>query len=125
MFSSCKKLTSLANDSSGTPVNLSSVTNGSSMFSYCENLTTFGYDLSSVTNGSSMFSYCENLTTFTSDLSSLTNGYYMFYNCKLDTTSFKHIADTIKDVNGLTNGGYFGDVYKSISIGLANTTLNA
>ena len=52
-------------------------------------------ELSSMTNGSSMFSGCNNLTSFTSGLSSLMYGTNMFVGCKLDTASVQNIADTI------------------------------
>ena len=55
------------------------------MFSDCSELTTFTSDLSSLTNGSSMFYGCNKLTTFTSNLSSLTKGYWMLRGCPLIT----------------------------------------
>ena len=51
--------------------------NGHNMFYYCELLDSFSSDLSSLTNGKSMFSYTS-ISSFTSDLSSLTNGEDMF-----------------------------------------------
>jgi hypothetical protein len=94
------------------------------MFYHCDELTTFTSDLSSLTNGYNMFGWCGNLTSFTSNLSSLTNGYNMFSNCKLDTDSLTHIAETIKDVNGLTNDNdpYHNEIYKTIHIGIGNST---
>ena len=74
---------------------LSSLRNGSSMFSACTNLTSFTSDLPSLTNGNSMFYNCRNLTSFNCDLSSLTNGNSMFYGCKLDAPSVKNIINTI------------------------------
>lgn len=106
-------------------VKLSSLTNGNQMFSNCENLTTFNSDLSSLTNGYMMFNGCYNLTAFNADLSSLTNGSYMFASCKLDTASVQNIADTIKDVESLTNGTFVdGEIYKQIDIGISNSTPN-
>ena len=119
MFYYCYNLTTFISD-------LSSLTNGNHMFYYCSKLTSFTSDLSSLTNGYEMFERCFKLTSFTSDLSSLTNGYYMFYNCILDTESLIYIADTIKDVRDLTNGNYYGDeIYKTIHIGIGNTTPTA
>ena len=69
-----------------------------------------------------MFDYCSELESFFSDLSSLTNGYNMFNYCKLDTASVQIIADTIKDVNGLTND--YIDIYKQIDIGIGNSEPN-
>ena len=112
MFTSCTNLTTFTSDSSGSPVNLSSLTNGQGMFSGCSNLTTFNSDLSSLTDGYQMFVYCSNLTTFNSDLSSLTDGFQMFDYCKLDTASVKNIAETI---NTVTNK-------PKIHMGIGNTT---
>ena len=116
MFRDCSKLSTFASD-------LSSLTDGSDMFYNCIALTAFTSDLSSLTYGYGMFYNCIALTAFASDLSSLTNGYQMFYNCKLDTDSLIHIAETIKDVRDLTNGkSYWADIYKTIYIGIGNTT---
>jgi hypothetical protein len=47
----------------------------------------------------------------------------MFSKCKLDTDSLIHIAETIKDVNGLTNDDYYyNDIYKTIHLGIGSTT---
>ena len=89
MFYNCSKLTTFTSD-------LSSLTDGYAMFADCSNLTTFTSDLSSLTDGRWMFFECPNLTTFTSDLSSLTNGEDMFDGCKLDTFT--------SDLSSLTNG---------------------
>ena len=75
------------------------LTDGSMMFQFNDDLTTFNSDLSSLTNGGSMFDTCLELTTFNSDLSSLTNGSYMFNNCE-KLTSFN------ADLSSLTNGSY-------------------
>ena len=119
MFSYCSNLTTFTPD-------LSSLTNGYGMFYGCYNFTTFASDLSSLTNGYQLFFNCSKLTNFASDLGSLTNGYCMFYNCNLDTHSLIHIAETIKDVRSLTNGkGDWSDIYKTIHIGIGNTTPTA
>ena len=115
MFSNCSNLTTFTSD-------LGSLTNAEGMFGNCSNLTTFTSDLSSLTNGRHMFRSCYNFTAFTSDLSSLANGYWMFYDCRLNTTSIQNIANTIKDVNGLTND--YNYIYKQINIGIGNTTPN-
>ena len=120
MFNYCSNLKSFNSD-------LSSLTDGAIMFCDCENLTTFDSNLKSLTFGYHMFYGC-NLSQFTSDLSSLTNGCEMFMACKLDTASVQNIANTIKDVNGLTNDSYYwysGTIYKQIRIGIANTRPNA
>ena len=88
MFAFCSQLTSFNND-------LSNLTNGGYMFAFCSSLTTFSSDLSSLVDGYSMFTNC-NLTTFTSDLSSLTDGFSMFGGCNL--TSFS------SDLSSLTDG---------------------
>ena len=128
MFAYCRQLISFSSDSSGSPVDLSnltnayamfancsalesftshlpSLTNGKGMFSECTNLTIFSYDsngspvnLSSLTNGYMMFYGCEKLTTFNSDLRSLTDGYGMFEYCNLDYPSIRNIADTLPNV---------------------------
>ena len=116
MFRDCNNLTSFSSD-------LPSLTDGERMFYHCSKLTSFISDLSSMTDGHGMFEYCTNLTSFTSDLSSLTNGTYMFDECKLDTASVQNIADTIKDVNGLTNNCSEG-IYTEIRIGIGNSSPN-
>ena len=99
---------------------LSSLTNGDSMFQECSNLTTFNADLSSLTDGDSMFNNCSSLRTFTSDLSSLTNGILMFHSCdNLNTfasdlssltigMNMFHSCDNLttfsSDLSSLTNG---------------------
>ena len=72
------------------------------MFKYCSNLTSFSSDLSSLTNGTTMFCDCSNLTSFSSDLSSLTNGTDMFSYCNLDAQSVANIIHTLPthDSNG-------------------------
>ena len=89
-------LESFYGDSSGSPVNLSSLTNGFYMFCDCTKLTSFNSDLRSLTNGDTMFKGCENLTSFNSDLRSLTNGDTMF-----DSTSLTSFSS---DLSNLVNG---------------------
>jgi len=80
---------------------MSSLKDGSLMFTYCSNLTSFSSDLSSLTDGYSMFNNCNNLTSFNSDLSSLTNGSNMFSDCAFATFS--------SDLPSLTDAfGMFG-----------------
>ena len=118
MFYNCTALSAFTSD-------LSSLTNGFDMFGKCANLTSFSSDLSSLTMGHQMFSDCQNLESFSSDLSSLTNGFEMFYYCKLDTSSVERIADTIKDVSGLTESGNWPPtVNKTINIGIGNAEPN-
>lgn len=116
MFHFCTGLTSFNSD-------LSSLVDGSDMFSSCVSLTSFKSNLSSLVNGYYMFHGCNALTSFRGNLSSLTNGYAMFTGgCELDTESIKCIADTIKDVTGLTNSSsYTGTVYKQIFIDTVNS----
>jgi hypothetical protein len=83
---------------------LPSLTNSYYMF-YNTKLTSFSSDLSSLTDGRSMFYDCANLTSFSSDLSSLTYGKSMFIGCKLDTASVQNIADTINTYNGTIDVG--------------------
>jgi hypothetical protein len=93
------------------------------MFEGCDGLTSFDTDLSSVTNGSSMFYACSALTDFNSSLTNLTNGSYMFYRCKLNYASLSNIANTIKDVNGLESGSdSYSDVYTYIDITYGEVT---
>ena len=82
----------------------SAVTNMSSMFNYCQNLTTLdvtNFNTAAVTDMSSMFNYCRSLTTL--DLSNfntaaVTNMSYMFNYCQnlttLDVTNFNTAAVT-------------------------------
>jgi hypothetical protein len=86
---------------------LSSLTDGNTMFANCSELKSFAGDLSSLTNGNSMFMNCYALTSFTSDLSSLENGSSMFNGCKLDAESLECIAETLPTVSGSIIGiGY-------------------
>jgi hypothetical protein len=52
----------------------------------------------------------------------MTNGSRMFKTCKLDTASIQNIADTIKDVNGLTND--YQNICTQIEIGIGNSEPN-
>ena len=86
MFSYCSNLNTFNSD-------LSSLTDGTTMFYGCSNLNTFNSDssgspvnLSSLEIGFDMFALCSNLNTFNSDLSSLTDGTNMFLNCSSLTT---------------------------------------
>ena len=72
MFTYCLKLTSFSSD-------LSSLTNGAGMFQNA-GLTSWNIDLPNLTNGESMFSYCYGLRSWNIDLSNLTNGAWMFGN---------------------------------------------
>lgn len=114
MFEGCYNFKSFSSDSSGSPVNLSKLTDGAMMFYRCSNLTSFNSDLRSLTNGESMFTNCYNLESFSSDLRSLTDAWNMFYACYLNTASVKNIADTI---NPTGNG-------KTIHIGIGKLSLS-
>lgn len=117
MFAECRNLATFTSD-------MGSLTNGKYMFDYCDNLTTFVSNLRSLTNGFKMFYNCSNLTTFNSNLRRLTNGNYMFYNCNLDTTSVQNIANTIKDVSSLGDECDCSGVWKTIHIGIGNSSPN-
>lgn len=80
--------------------NLHNLTNGNSMFESCY-LTTFSTNLHNLTNGEFMFNNC-GLITFNSDLYNLTNGDSMFNYCQLDASSVKNIIDTINSISGRT-----------------------
>ena len=100
---------------------LSSLVSCTGMFNGCTSLTSFSGDLSSLTNGRRMFNGCTSLTSFIGDLSSLISGDNMFLYTKLDTESVECIADTIRNVEDLSeNNG----VTKRIDIGIANETPN-
>ena len=90
MFQYCTNLTTFSSD-------LSSLTNGYEMFVGCFQLTSFSSDLPSLTDGDFMFMYCENLESFSSDFPSLTSGNYMFYNCS-------HLTSFSSDLSSLTSG---------------------
>lgn len=116
MFYSKHEITSFKSD-------LSSLTNGTYTFGYCDNLTIFIADMSSLTVGNQMFYKCQNLSTFNcsdlnflntavgmfqacsnllcfnSDLKSLNDAEHMFYNC-VNLTHFE------SDLKSLTNGNY-------------------
>ena len=83
---------------------LSSLTNGTNMFSYTS-LESFSGDLSSLTNGTEMFSTCASLASFSGDLSSLTNGTEMFQQT-FSLTSFS--CDLSSLVNGTSMFGVTG-----------------
>lgn len=88
---------------SGTSVNglisysdTENVTNMSSMYHNCENLTTIPQlDTSSVISMSSTFQNCKNLTTIQLDTSNVTSFYYTFAFCdNLKTIDITHILTT-------------------------------
>ena len=108
----CSKLTSFSSD-------LSSIEYGAYMFQSNTALTSFYSNMPSLINGGEMFYGCSKLNSFYSDLRNLTDGEYMFYDCKLDTASVQNIADTIKDVNGVTNNMW---VNKKIHIGIGQVS---
>lgn len=106
-------------------IHTSLIEDGSYLMEDNTNLTSWNSDLSSLTDGSNMFNGCTSLTQFSGALSNLVDGYNMFFNCKLNTASIQNIADTIKDVTGLTADGIFIDgVTKQIDIGIENSTPN-
>lgn len=82
MFSDCSNLTTIP------LLNTSSVTDMFGMFSSCKNLTEISLlDTSNVTNMNSMFSDCRNLTTIPKlNTSKVTNMYFMFSGCTNLTT---------------------------------------
>ena len=90
MFRYCPQLTSFNSDLSG-------LTDGICMFNDCPQLSEFSSNLSSLMNGRGMFEYCSQLTSFDSDLSSLMFSNYMFGECS-NLTLF------ISDLPSLTNG---------------------
>ena len=79
MFYYCANLTSWTAE-------LPNLTNGSFMFSWCTNLTSFDATLPKLEDGNSMFYYCRKLTSWTVDLPYLTNSIDMFYGCSGLTT---------------------------------------
>lgn len=101
---------------------LSSLQNGTNMFSYATILSNFDADLSSLVQGSYMFKCCYKLNDFTSDMPSLISGSQMFaYNTSLSsfscdiqnllcgTTMFSHNYSLesftpTTSLNNLTNG---------------------
>lgn len=58
-------------------------------------LLSFESDLSSLTNGNSMFKECVNLKHFNAPLPSLVDGFDMFTKCKLDAESAMYIAESL------------------------------
>ena len=82
---------------------LSSLVNGTKMFYFCENISSFDINLKSLENGEGMFSDCDNIIEIKNDMPSLKNGIYMFDGCDS--------LYTIKsDLKSLINGeGMFMD----------------
>ena len=76
---------------------LSSLTNGNSMFYNCTQLTTFTSNLSSLTNCSNMFRNCVSLVSFTTDMNLITDGTSLFQGC-----NSLEIVDA--NMKSLTNG---------------------
>ena len=83
---------------------LSSLINGDSMFSFTSSLTSFDGDssgspvnLSSLVNGIKMF-YRTSLASFSGDLSSLVNGQSMFYKTSLSPQSVMYIVESIRNI---------------------------
>lgn len=81
----------------GPDVYTSMLTNGSYMFYYCHNLTSWAAPLPNLTNGYDMFLNCINLISWIGDMPNLTEGNQMFQNCN-KLTSFNG------DLQSLTNG---------------------
>jgi hypothetical protein len=121
MFNRATSFATFSADSIGTPVNLSSLTDGNSMF-YSTKITKFdselpsliqGYrmfynvsgldsytgNLNSLINGEGMFYGNKALTNFTSMLCSLTSGYQMFQSAKLSPDSVLYIVESLKNIN--------------------------
>lgn len=110
MFIHCRNLKSFSSDSSGSPVNLSNLTDGSYMF-YRTSLPKFKGFLNSLTNADYMFAWCDSLenigdypfnTTETGGLyaHSLETADKMFDECpNLKTLHFD--INKIKDINNL------------------------
>lgn len=73
LFKDCSSLAQLSFQTGS----LSSLQNGTSMFQR-SSLKTWGIDLPSLTTGTYMFQYCQNLSFVNSNLGALTNGEYMF-----------------------------------------------
>ena len=78
-------------------LNLSSVTDASSMFAYCPVTTVPLFNLSNCTSTWSMFYECTALTTVPLfDLSKVTNASYMFYRClELTTVPLLNLSNLI------------------------------
>ena len=106
LFFGCP-LETIQSDSEGTPINLSSLTNGAQMF-YYSRLLKFDIDLNNVTNASGMFGIntwkekddngkeiTKGLTSFTGGLNSLQIAGHMFVNC--------HAMTKFKPKGGLPN----------------------
>lgn len=87
----------------------SALTDGTYMFYYCTNLTSWTVDMPNLENGTSMFFYCFSLTSFSGDLSKLagtsptTGGYRMFYNCT-SLTSFNSTLPALAYGTDMFNG---------------------
>ena len=102
---------------------VSSVTNMSSMFSYCKDLTSLeglsDWNVSSVTDMSDMFYNCELLTSVGNlsgwNVSSVTDMTYMFYNCKLLTSVGDLSGWNVSSVTYM--GGMFTCCHKLSSVG--------
>ena len=97
----------------------SNVTNMSSMFRYCSNLTTIPQlDTSNVVNMGYMFGSCFNLTTIPQlDTSNVVNMDYMFYNCSNLTTIPQLDTSNVVRMNYV-----FGDCHKLTTIPQLDTS---
>ena len=104
----------------------SGVTNMSSMFQSCNNLTTLdlsNFDTSNVTDMNNMFNYCGNLTSV--DLSNfntinVTDMYYMFYGCRSLTTLDLSNFNTI-NVTNMYGMFYYCSGLKTLDLSNFNT----
>ena len=123
-FRNLQKLTSIENL---TMLDTSNVTVMSSMFYYCQTLTSLdlsGFDTSNVTDMSYMFAYCYALTSLnvsSFDTSKVTNMSDMFYRCQtlasLDLSSFN-----TSNVTNMSYMFYYCQTLTSLNVSSFNTS---
>lgn len=81
-------------------INISTVTNTDTMFSFCTFATVPLFNTSKVTSAGSMFSFCASLTTVPLfNLSSCTNATFMFRSCALTTVPLFDLSNCANTSN--------------------------
>lgn len=83
-------------------IDLPNLAVGVELFSHCSSLASVNATMPNLVNGIEMFTGCTALSSFKSSLQSLLSASSMFSGCNLDLESVITIANTIKDINGIT-----------------------
>ena len=99
---------------------LSSLTNGEEMFSYCDKLIQFNTDLPKLENGKHMFYYCDLLADFNSNLPMLVETQDMFYKCQNLTTFDAPMISLVNADNMFDGEFYYCETLSSFKSDLPN-----